>query len=41
MDYIKELFPNAELKTVDEAGHWIHAERPIEFMDIVKKFLDQ
>ena len=36
---ILELFPNAEITTVAEAGHWIHAERPKQFMQILGHFL--
>ncbi|KAK4706015.1 hypothetical protein P7C70_g188, partial [Phenoliferia sp. Uapishka_3] len=34
---IKEFFPNMKLSTL-EAGHWVHAERPKEFMDAVAEF---
>lgn len=34
---IKAQFPNAQLSTVDNAGHWLHAENPSEFF---KKTLD-
>lgn len=40
MDYIKVLFPEAELKTVDGAGHWIHAEQPRVLLEMVKAFLE-
>src|SRR5690606_10618992 len=32
-------FPKAQIKTVSEAGHWLHAENPDEFYDNVKNFL--
>ena len=35
---IKKLFPNAQIVGVD-AGHWIHAEAPTVFADIVMSFL--
>ena len=35
---IKKLFPNAHIVGVD-AGHWIHAEVPTVFADIVMSFL--
>lgn len=46
-DYIKESdaaliyhhFPNAKLNTVDNAGHWIHAEQPAQFLRLVKEFI--
>ncbi len=36
---IKELFPNAEFKVIDGAGHWVHAEKPEEIFEILKEFL--
>ena len=33
------LFPQAELATVEGAGHWVHAERPEELMRVVDGFL--
>ena len=36
---IKKHFPKAEIATVSKAGHWLHAENPSEFYQIVTKFL--
>jgi esterase len=36
---IKVLFPMAYLVTIDGAGHWLHAEKPHEFIDAVRDFL--
>ena len=36
---ILEFFPNARLETILDAGHWVHAERPQELLDLVKDFL--
>ncbi len=36
---IKLLFPNAELDTVQGAGHWLHAEKPVDFFNKVNAFL--
>ncbi len=36
---IKELFPSASFKTIGEAGHWVHAEKPKELMRMVEEFL--
>lgn len=36
---ILEHFPEADLKTIDGAGHWLHAEKPKEFFERVSKFL--
>ncbi|HLW31729.1 MAG TPA: alpha/beta fold hydrolase [Aequorivita sp.] len=36
---IKKHFPEAIIKTISGAGHWLHAENPEEFYDNVKNFL--
>lgn len=36
---MKRLFPAYELKTIEGAGHWVHAEKPNEFLEILEKFL--
>lgn len=40
-DVIYESFPTAEIETIDNAGHWVHAEKPEEFLAAVTKFLDR
>lgn len=35
---IEEWFPEAELVTIENAGHWVHAEAPEEFIDAVLSF---
>ena len=35
---IWELFPDYELITVEEAGHWVQADQPKEFIEIVQRF---
>ncbi len=37
---IDTLFPNAQIKTIPNAGHWLHAEQPRAFTDALIKFLD-
>ena len=37
-DRIKEIFPKSTLVSMD-TGHWVHAEKPSEFVDVVKSFL--
>jgi pimeloyl-ACP methyl ester carboxylesterase len=45
-DYINEenlplcrkFFPNMRLETLD-AGHWVQADRPVEFVDVVERFV--
>jgi esterase len=36
---IHELFPGAEIKTIENAGHWVHADAPDEFVRLVREFL--
>ena len=36
---IKERFPNAEIKKIANAGHWLHAENPKDFMAKILDFL--
>lgn len=36
---IKEHFPNANFETIPNAGHWLHAENPALFYQIVISFL--
>jgi len=38
---INELFANAKMVTIPEAGHWVHADRPVEFFTIVNTFLSE
>ncbi len=35
---IEDAFPDSELVTIANAGHWVHAEAPEEFMDAVLRF---
>ena len=37
---IHDLFPQAKLETIAGAGHWLHAEKPNEFIKIVSNFLN-
>ena len=37
---IKQHFPKAEIKTVSDAGHWLHAENPDEFYEKVINFIE-
>ena len=47
-DYIHEsqrpqmlaLFPRTELRVVQGAGHWLHAQKPAQFNALVQRFLD-
>lgn len=35
---IKEVFPNSKVETM-ETGHWVQAEKPKEFVDLVERWL--
>lgn len=37
---IKAHFPKAKIETIADAGHWVHAEKPIEFYKTVADFLN-
>jgi len=37
-DQILEVFPAAQFKTIEGSGHWLHADNPDKFYDIVMKF---
>ena len=36
---IKKQFPNSKIITIQNAGHWLHAENPIDFCKEVFKHL--
>ncbi len=38
---IFRLFPRAELEVISETGHWLHAEKPEAFNELVARFLDR
>ncbi|XP_013787777.1 protein ABHD11-like [Limulus polyphemus] len=37
---IHKLFPKAKILYIKEAGHWVHSERPEQFLDAVLEFLN-
>ena len=37
---IHNHFPNSEIITISKTGHWLHAEKPIEFYKTVVEFLE-
>ncbi|WP_452221848.1 alpha/beta fold hydrolase [Lacinutrix salivirga] len=37
---IKSHFPNAIIKTIKNAGHWLHAENPKDFYNAVTEFIN-
>ena len=36
---IRALFPQVEFQTIAEAGHWLHADAPEEFLRRLLAFL--
>ena len=36
---IQKIFPQSELVTIPNAGHWVHAEQPQAFLDAIKNCL--
>ena len=36
---IKKHFPNFELATIPNVGHWLHAENPKQFFEETARFL--
>lgn len=38
---IKQSFPNAIIKTISGASHWVHADAPDETLSIVRDFINE
>ncbi|XP_011555819.3 protein ABHD11 [Plutella xylostella] len=38
---IQEIFPMADLVFIEGAGHWVHSQKPEQFLDVVCKFLQE
>jgi len=36
---LKQHFPYTTLETIQNAGHWLHAENPVQFYEITRRFL--
>lgn len=36
---IRRLFSEAQVRRIENAGHWLHAEQPGQFLDIIEPFL--
>ena len=41
IDVIRRHFSNAEIATIEGAGHWLHAEQPAEFARLALDFLNR
>jgi pimeloyl-ACP methyl ester carboxylesterase len=38
---IPALFPNSQVETIVDAGHWLHADKPAEVFELVRAFVGQ
>lgn len=38
---ILDVLPNSQLRTISEAGHWVHADQPLELFDIIIDFIKE
>lgn len=38
-DRIMELYPNAQIATIPDGSHYVHYEKPKEFVDILVPFI--
>ncbi|HEY4539897.1 MAG TPA: alpha/beta fold hydrolase [Faecalibacter sp.] len=38
---IKKQFPQAKIQSIANAGHWLHAENPKDFIEAILEFLEQ
>ncbi|KAI9475523.1 MAG: Alpha/Beta hydrolase protein [Benjaminiella poitrasii] len=38
---IKAMFPNSSLEVVKDAGHWVHAEKPDQVLNLLTSFIKQ
>ena len=38
---IRRLFPDSRINHIPDAGHWVHAEKPLEFVELVTSFINQ
>lgn len=39
LEVISKRFPNSKVETIENAGHWVHAEQPVLFLDVVREFI--
>lgn len=37
---IRKIFPEARIETIEDAGHWVHAEKRQPFLKLVQHFLE-
>lgn len=39
--FIKKIFPSAKFHYIAGAGHWVHADKPTEFLDCLTNFINE
>lgn len=39
LPFIRQVFPASDIVELSETGHWLHAEKPVEFANIVMDFI--
>jgi len=39
IEKIKKIFTNSEINTIKDASHWVHAEKPKELIESIRKFI--
>ena len=39
-ELIDSIFSHSKIISIPEAGHWVHADKPVEFYDVVMEFLN-
>lgn len=40
MDGIKQVFPKATFSVIENAGHWVHAEQPLELEILIRSYFN-
>ena len=40
-DEIRETFPGSAFEYVEGAGHWVHSQKPKEFLQVLQRFLEE
>lgn len=40
VEKINEIFPNSKIKTIENSGHWVHAEKPDILMNEILEFFE-
>lgn len=38
-EMIRKIFPSARIQPIAGAGHWVHAEKPGEFLSVLQSFI--